>query len=51
MKDYECDITYHTGKANVVVDALTKKIVLPQITTHGELQQKCVREQIQVIIG
>ncbi|GKF26680.1 putative reverse transcriptase domain-containing protein, partial [Tanacetum coccineum] len=25
LSDYDCEIRYHTGKANVVVDALTRK--------------------------
>ena len=25
VKDYECDILYHLGKENVVVDALSRK--------------------------
>nr|GFC64894.1 putative reverse transcriptase domain-containing protein [Tanacetum cinerariifolium] len=25
LSDYDCDIRYHTGKANVVVDALSRK--------------------------
>jgi hypothetical protein len=25
IKDYECEINYHLGKANVVVDALSRK--------------------------
>ena len=27
IKDYECTIDYHPGKANVVVDALSRKSV------------------------
>ena len=27
MKDYDCTIKYHLGKANVVADALSKKIM------------------------
>ena len=27
IKDYDCVIDYHPGKANVVVDALSRKIV------------------------
>ena len=25
MKDYDCDILYHPGKANVITDALSRK--------------------------
>ena len=25
MKDYDCDILYHSGKANVLADALSRK--------------------------
>ena len=27
LKDYDCTINYHLGKANVVVDALSRKTV------------------------
>ena len=27
LKDYDCEILYHPGKANVVVDALSHKAV------------------------
>ena len=27
LKDYDCTIEYHPGKANVVADALSSKIV------------------------
>ena len=28
LKDYDCEILYHPGKANVVVDALRRKVSL-----------------------
>lgn len=28
VKKYECEISYHLGKANVVIDTLSRKIVL-----------------------
>lgn len=33
LKDYECEIHYHPGKANVVTDALSRKEKLIQITS------------------
>lgn len=31
LKDYDCEILYHPGKANVVADALIRKTVGSQI--------------------
>ncbi|XP_071739400.1 uncharacterized protein [Rutidosis leptorrhynchoides] len=36
VKDYECDILYHPGKANIVADALSRK------TIHLPLKVKCL---------
>jgi hypothetical protein len=44
IKDYDCRIMYHSGKANVVADALSRKScskVLHSITTPDQLAQ-CV---------
>lgn len=38
MKDYECEIKYRLSKANVVTNALSKKVVLSYIFAHQELQ-------------
>ncbi|XP_075475645.1 uncharacterized protein LOC142508377 [Primulina tabacum] len=39
VKDYEFDISYHPGKANVVADALSRKwAVLAQISVKNPLQ-------------
>ena len=37
LKDYDCDILYHLGKANVVADALSRKSSgsLAQISIEG----------------
>lgn len=37
VNDYDYDINYHLGKANVVVDALGKKVALSWITICIEL--------------
>ena len=39
MKDYDCVIDYHLGKANVVVDALSRKSAqtLQALNTHLSL--------------
>jgi hypothetical protein len=34
IKDYNCEINYHPRKANVVVDALSKKSTV-ELATHG----------------
>jgi hypothetical protein len=34
IKDYDCEINYHPSKANVVVDALSKKSTV-ELATHG----------------
>jgi hypothetical protein len=35
LKDYELEIHYHPGKANVVVDALSRKSRVNMIATHS----------------
>jgi hypothetical protein len=43
IKDYDCHIMYHSGEANVVPDALSRKAcnkVLSSITTPDQLAQQ-----------
>ena len=54
VKDYDCSINYHPGKANVVVDALSRKpssfsTALP--TTQKEIIRDLKRMEIEVIMG
>ncbi|KAL4017803.1 hypothetical protein IC575_021375 [Cucumis melo] len=35
IKDYDCTIEYHLGKANVVADALSRKSKLPKSALYG----------------
>ena len=54
VKDYDCEILYHQGKANVVADALSRK-GLRQI--HGmrliarELADDMTRAGIELLVG
>lgn len=50
IKDYDCEILYHPGKANVVVDALSRKEKLRMITSSEELIQEFEKLEIDVQI-
>ena len=43
LKDYDCQILYHSGKANIVVDALSKKS-MESFTHIAKLKRKIVKE-------
>lgn len=49
VKDYDYDIWYYHRKANVVVDALSRKVMLSQITTYRELQKMIDKDQIELV--
>jgi len=34
LKDYDCDIMHHPGKANKVADALSRKSSIAQMVIH-----------------
>jgi hypothetical protein len=51
IKDYDCNIMYHPGKVNVVVDALSRKSygrILNSITTPDQLVQRLEVIQLNV---
>ena len=50
IKDYDCSINYHPGKANVVADALSRKERLNLITLTAELVQEFEKMEIDVYI-
>jgi hypothetical protein len=41
FKDYDLEIQYHPGKANVVANALSRKGQVNSITTHLMAQELC----------
>jgi hypothetical protein len=50
IKDYDLDIQYHPGKANVVVDALSRKSQTNMLIGHLLLQELCW-EMAQLNLG
>ena len=50
IKDYDCSINYHPGKANMVADALIRKERLNLITSATELVKEFEKMEIEVHI-
>ena len=52
LKDYDAEIFYHPGKANVVADALSRKssqdVEIACLTMQPELQKELIRYGIEV---
>ena len=54
IKDYDLEILYHPGKANVVADALSRKkqaSSVPTITNKKEILEDLRRLDIEVVVG
>ncbi|KAL0556624.1 hypothetical protein IC582_005138 [Cucumis melo] len=53
VKDYDCEILYHPGKANVVADALSRKVShsAALITRQAPLHRDLERSEIAVSVG
>ena len=54
VKDYDCEILYHPGKANVVADALSRK-GQSQLSAMKQISQQVATEmtraQIELVVG
>jgi hypothetical protein len=52
VKDYDCEILYHPGKANVVADALSRKVAhsAALITKQAPLLRDFERAEIAVSV-
>ncbi|KAL8113741.1 hypothetical protein AgCh_020872 [Apium graveolens] len=48
IKEYDCEILYHPGKANVVADALSRKERLKMIMTYEDLIKEFEKMEIDV---
>ena len=52
VKDYDCKINYHSGKANVVADALSKKSSLSALKILPKpLQNDLCKAEIELVTG
>ena len=48
LKDYDCNILYHPGKANVVADALSKK--LSSNLTHISMERRHLIQEMHKLV-
>ena len=54
IRDYDCSINYHLGKANMVVNALSQKssgFLAPLLTTQKEIINDLERIGIEIVMG
>ena len=54
VKDYDYDILYHPGKANVVADALSRRgsgQLFSSVQISRELADEMTRARIELVVG
>jgi hypothetical protein len=55
LKDYDCTINYHPGKANVVADALSRKTIVGSVSTTFTMQKELLldleRAKVERMVG
>ena len=54
IKDYDCSINYHPGKANVIADALSRKsssFSATLLITQKEISKDLERMGIEIVMG
>ena len=51
LKDYDCTIDYHPGKANVVVDSLSRKSIEKADTINKEIANLAALRALNVNLG
>ena len=54
VKDYDCEILYHPGKANKVVDALSRKSTTTLMSLQvlpKELQDELCSSGVEILVG